>query len=303
VSEAAAAGGLSRTLFERLMGAPWGSQASAMLTVQYRMHKDIMDWSSKEMYGGALIAHPSVEGHTLADLASLSTSSQQQQQQQQQQQKGEREQSVQQRQQKSKSQKHSKGKAKAKMAGKSSAATSATTGSRGGEEERAEQLAALPVLLLIDTAGCQDMEEAFGEGDGSESRLNEGEAQVATRHVERLIAAGVSPADIGIIAPYNAQVTRLRELRSHPDVEISTVDGFQGREKEALVISATRSNPKGEVGFLSDARRMNVAVTRARRHCCLVCDTGTLASDAFLARLVAHFEAHGEYASAAEYAE
>ena len=53
----------------------------------------------------------------------------------------------------------------------------------------------------------------------------------------------------------------------------SAVDGFQGSEKEAIVISAVRSNPKGEVSFLSDVRRMNDAVTRARRHCCLVRDT------------------------------
>jgi len=68
-----------------------------------------------------------------------------------------------------------------------------------------------------------------------------------------------------------------------------------------VVISAVRSNPRGEVGFLSDVRRMNVAVTRARRHCCLVCDTDTVARvNPFLQRLVAHFEAHGEYLSAAE---
>jgi superfamily I DNA and/or RNA helicase len=84
-------------------------------------------------------------------------------------------------------------------------------------------------------------------------------------------------------------------------LEISTVDGFQGREKEAIVISAVRSNEQGEVGFLSDARRMNVAVTRARRHCCLVCDSETVGRrDAFMQRLVAHFEQHGEYISAAE---
>ena len=84
-------------------------------------------------------------------------------------------------------------------------------------------------------------------------------------------------------------------------VEMSTVDGFQGREKEAIIISAVRSNAEGDVGFLGDARRMNVAVTRARRHCCLTCDTETIGrKDAFLARLVAHFEANGEYISAAE---
>ena len=124
--------------------------------------------------------------------------------------------------------------------------------------------------------------------------------------VRRLIASGsASPEDIGVITPYSAQVGVLRDLRAADEslakLEISTVDGFQGREKEAVVISAVRSNPRGEVGFLSDVRRMNVAVTRARRHCCLVCDTETVGrKNEFLHRLVAHFEARGEYISAAE---
>ena len=124
--------------------------------------------------------------------------------------------------------------------------------------------------------------------------------------VRRLIRSGaVDPSDVGVITPYSAQVGVLRDLRAADEslskVEISTVDGFQGREKEAIIISAVRSNAEGDVGFLGDARRMNVAVTRARRHCCLVCDTETIGrKDAFLARLVAHFEANGEYISAAE---
>ncbi|KAJ6425826.1 hypothetical protein OIU84_026413 [Salix udensis] len=66
------------------------------------------------------------------------------------------------------------------------------------------------------------------------------------------------------------------------DMEISTVDDFQGREKEAIIISM--------VGFLSDHRRMNVAVTRARRQCCLVCDTETVSSAGFLKRLIEYFK-------------
>ncbi|EHA8588415.1 putative Regulator of nonsense transcripts 1 [Cocos nucifera] len=101
------------------------------------------------------------------------------------------------------------------------------------------------------------------------------------------------------------QVTYLKTMRSKEDslkdVEISTVDGFQGREKEAIIISMVRSNLIKEVGFLSDHRRMNVAVTRARRQCCLVCDAETVSHDSFLKRLVEYFVEHGEYLSASEY--
>lgn len=158
-----------------------------------------------------------------------------------------------------------------------------------------------PALLLVDIAGC-DMEEKKDEED---STLNEGEADVAIAHAKRLIQCGVPSSDIGIITPYAAQVVLLRNIRSKDDklkdMEISTVDGFQGREKEAIIISMVRSNAKKEVGFLSDRRRMNVAVTRARRQCCLVCDTETVSSDTFLKGLIEHFEEHGEYLSASEY--
>lgn len=73
-----------------------------------------------------------------------------------------------------------------------------------------------------------------------------------------------------------------------------------GREKEAIIISMVRSNDKGEVGFLSDKRRMNVAFTRARRHCAVICDSETVSKDAFLASLVAYMEEHGAYVSAEE---
>lgn len=124
-------------------------------------------------------------------------------------------------------------------------------------------------------------------------------------HVEALIKAGIPPSSIGIITPYNAQVAMLKELRPEhlsSQLEISSVDGFQGREKEAIIISMVRSNNKREVGFLSDRRRMNVAVTRARRQCAIVFDSETITAsgDAFLGRLVKYFEDHGEYISAGE---
>jgi ATP-dependent exoDNAse (exonuclease V) beta subunit len=106
-----------------------------------------------------------------------------------------------------------------------------------------------------------------------------------------------------VITPYNAQVSLLRDalLEKWKGIEISTADGFQGREKEAIVISMVRSNSKREVGFLSEARRMNVAITRAKRHVCVVCDSTTVSSDPFLSRLVAYAQNNCDYRSAAEY--
>ena len=79
--------------------------------------------------------------------------------------------------------------------------------------------------------------------------------------VRQLLEAGLPAAEIAVIAPYAAQVRWLREHAPDRSLEIDTVDGFQGREKEAVVISLVRSNREGEIGFLADTRRMNVALT------------------------------------------
>uniref|UniRef100_A0A673N0N2 DNA helicase n=1 Tax=Sinocyclocheilus rhinocerous TaxID=307959 RepID=A0A673N0N2_9TELE len=118
-------------------------------------------------------------------------------------------------------------------------------------------------LLLIDTAGCglNEMEDTDEQSKG-----NQGEVDILALHIKALTDAGVQVKDIAIIAPYNLQVDLLRQKLSHKyaELEIKSVDGFQGREKEAVVLSLVRSNRKGEVGFLAEDRRINVAVTRAR---------------------------------------
>ncbi|XP_028399828.1 DNA-binding protein SMUBP-2-like [Dendronephthya gigantea] len=135
------------------------------------------------------------------------------------------------------------------------------------------ELTSLP-LLMIDTAGC-DLYELRSQDE--ESKGNEGEADVVAAHVSGLVDSGVKQQDIGVITPYNLQVELLRSRLStkYPALEIKSVDGFQGREKEAVVISMVRSNTKGEIGFLAENRRMNVAVTRARRHLTIVGDSTT----------------------------
>ena len=101
-----------------------------------------------------------------------------------------------------------------------------------------------------------------------------------------------------MIAPYRAQVRCLRELLvGVPGLEIDSVDGFQGREKEAVIITMVRSNPEGEIGFLADTRRTNVALTRARRKLIVIGDSATLANHDFYRRMLTYFETIGAYSS------
>ena len=154
-------------------------------------------------------------------------------------------------------------------------------------------------FLFIDTAGY-DATEAVDEHQ--ESRWNVGEGRLVRAHVRQLLAAGVAPGEIAVITPYNAQVDHLRRTLDglEPGIEIDTVDGFQGREKEAVVLSLVRSNDRGEIGFLSDERRLNVAITRARRHVAVIGDSATISNSAFLAQLVEYMNEHAQYRSAYE---
>lgn len=155
-------------------------------------------------------------------------------------------------------------------------------------------------LCFVDTAGT-GFEESAGDDDGSKS--NPGEAQLVAKIVAALREAGVAASDLAVVTPYNAQVQALRLLLAHePELEIGTVDGLQGREKEAVVVSLVRSNEHGEVGFLAELRRLNVALTRARRHLTVVGDSATLARHPELLALCEHWLAHGRHRSAFELA-
>ncbi|XP_039600764.1 DNA-binding protein SMUBP-2 isoform X2 [Polypterus senegalus] len=157
-------------------------------------------------------------------------------------------------------------------------------------------------LLLIDTAGCGLFEQ---DVEDEQSKGNQGEADIVSLHVEALIKAGVKAKDIAVITPYNLQVDMIKERlgQKYSDLEIKSVDGFQGREKEVVVLSLVRSNRKGDVGFLAENRRINVAVTRARRHLAVVCDSRTICHHSFLKSLVDYMTNHGEVRTAFEYLE
>jgi hypothetical protein len=149
-------------------------------------------------------------------------------------------------------------------------------------------------LEFLDTAGADYDEEVE---PGGASRRNPGEAELVCRKVRALLAAGVPAEGIAVIATYAAQVRLLRERLTVPGLEIDSVDGFQGREKEAVVLSLVRSNPEGEVGFLADVRRMNVAMTRARRKLLMIGNSATLSVHPFYQSLLSHCEANGAYRS------
>jgi hypothetical protein len=223
LSARALAGGLGRSLFERLVDLH-GDAIKVTLAEQHRMNEAIMRFPSEMLYGGALRAHPAVAHHALDDAP----------------------------------------------------------------------------LEVVDTSG-RGFEEATPPG--SDSRENEGEAALCAAEVERIMALGVAPAEVAVIAPYDGQVQRLRALlaaRVEAGLEVDTVDGFQGREKEAVVVSLVRANEAGEVGFLADVRRMNVALTRARKKLVVVGDGATVARHPFYEAFLRHAQETGAWRSAWE---
>ena len=134
-------------------------------------------------------------------------------------------------------------------------------------------------MLWLDSKGCSWEEQAEEE----ESVSNCDEAVMVADLVSRFLQLGVREQMIGVISPYWAQVALCRSLvwegEGKTGVEVRTVDGYQGREKEVIVLSMVRSNPDGVVGFLSESRRVNVSITRAKRCCIIIGDSDTLRSD------------------------
>jgi superfamily I DNA and/or RNA helicase len=155
-------------------------------------------------------------------------------------------------------------------------------------------------FLFVDTAGTGFIDEQL---PNLPSHLNRGEARICHRLVRLLMGAGLHPAEIGVIAPYRAQVRAISELletESALGLEVDSVDAFQGREKEALLLSLTRSNDNGDMGFVRDHRRLNVALTRARSVLFVVGDSATIGRTAHGALLVEHAQQTGAYESAWE---
>jgi ATP-dependent RNA/DNA helicase IGHMBP2 len=221
LSDVAAREGMKQSLMERLVNQN-GEEAYRRLTVQYRMHEDIMRFSSDLFYEGSLVADVSVASHRLIDLPRITSS----------------------------------------------------------------QFTERPVTF-IDTAGAE-YEESI-EPDGL-SKLNVRESTLVVNLVRQLLESGITGDQIAIIVPYAAQVRLLRSRLNLEGLEIDTVDGFQGREKEVVIISLVRSNDRREIGFLSDTRRTNVALTRARRSLIVIGDSATFAANPFYGKMFEYFE-------------
>ena len=228
ISTEAVRAGFDVSLMERLL-TDSKQNISRHLNIQYRMHNDIMNFSSEVFYENSLQADASVRSALLTDLPHITSS----------------------------------------------------------------PLTDCPIHF-IDTAGASYDEEVEPNGD---SRFNPLEAELVVKKVNELLEAGLSGSMIAVISPYSAQVRLLREMLGESEIEIDSVDGFQGREKEAVIISLVRSNRDGEVGFLADARRMNVALTRARRKLIVIGDSATITSHGFYQRMVTYFESIGAYHS------
>lgn len=224
--------GLEKTLMEKLVAVH--PSAVVMLDEQYRMHEQIMHYSSAQFYHHALHAHPSVKDHRLFP----------------------------------------------------------------GDQP----------LLFVDTAGC-----GFDEKQDGTATSNPEEGAFLYRHLNQLVkslpsvASGNFPS-IGIISPYRRQVEWLQDALHHqpalapyrPSITVNTIDSFQGQERDIIYISLTRNNTENRIGFLTDIRRMNVAMTRARKKLVVIGDSATLSQYPFYAGFIAYAEEQSAYQSAWE---
>ena len=165
-------------------------------------------------------------------------------------------------------------------------------------------------LAFVDTAGC-----GFDERVEGVSISNPEEAAFLFKHLTHLVreleTKGANFPSIAIISPYRQQILALQEQLLHSPallpyrnkIGINTIDSFQGQERDIVYISMTRSNTDNKIGFLSDIRRMNVAMTRARKKLVVIGDSATLSQLPFYAGFITYAEQKDAYRSAWEFVE
>ncbi len=163
-------------------------------------------------------------------------------------------------------------------------------------------------LEFVDTAGCGYFEEQDTE---TRSTFNKEEADLVLRHFKNyFLSVDFSqqkvPVSVGVIAPYKAQVSLLQDIfkgveEDGMNLSVNTIDSFQGQERDVIYISLVRSNEKGDIGFLSDVRRMNVAMTRAKKKLVVIGDSGTIGQNEFYASFLDYVNEINAYRSAFEF--
>lgn len=232
-SQEAGSIGLSKTLLEKLINIH--PESVVLLNEQYRMHQNIMGYSSKVFYQNQLNAHHSVASHLIFDNDKP--------------------------------------------------------------------------LIYIDTAGC-----SFDEKLDGTSTINPDEAAFLVNHLTSFVQEVTSKEidnfpSIAIISPYKQQVQFIKALVEENEaliplknkISVNTIDSFQGQERDVVYISLTRSNSDASIGFLSDTRRMNVAMTRARKKLVVIGDSATLSKAKFYADFIEYADKLGAYHSAWEF--
>ena len=145
-------------------------------------------------------------------------------------------------------------------------------------------------IAFFDTAGAGYDEEKGGDGT---SLMNQGELDIVQKIID---SEKLELKDIAFISPYSGQVG-LAKSTFPKELLISTIDSFQGQEEENVIISLVRSNNEGQIGFLKDYRRMNVAMTRAKEKLIIIGDSSTLAKDQYYAAFIDYVEKINAYKS------
>ena len=147
-------------------------------------------------------------------------------------------------------------------------------------------------VVFLDTVAMGAEERSLS---GSYSYDNRVEAEIVMDIVDNLVRLGLPPREIAVITPYKDQVDYLNGLNKIDNLEINTVDGFQGREKEVVINSFVRSNSSQNIGFLRDLRRLNVTLTRAKRKLILIGDSDTIKGHKTYRQLIDYVKREGLY--------
>ncbi len=280
---------LKYTMMERAIKRG-GDAAVTLLTVQHRMNSAIGGWVSAASYDGALEAHPAVATRTVLDMEPVRRALDRPEPVDHLpwEEEGDEVQELDQE--------------ELKEWGSNGLVLVDTSGCADYEDDTDEANEARRALVKeIGRVGLEGATAEAAMAAVSESRSNAKEASLTVAVAASLVLrARLGPSTLVIITPYNGQVqlirAALRALAAAVDseaqsaalaaVRVSTVDGYQGQESDVVVLSLVRSNRKRAVGFLSDKRRLNVAVSRAKRLCVIVCDSGTAGSDSFVKSLL-----------------